>query len=175
MTTLHVLLLPLLAVSQWLLLRGVPGLIAWAAPIAAYGYAAFYTALDELAGIPAGELTKLNAERGLQTDAVEVDRLFTVGNDLGEIGVWCFGIACAAAAVAVGGRVGRRALPGAVLVVAAAVVLSPGGVHINWPWALGSCLPWPWGLGCWPRYCSIRSHATARRLGTRTSSEPAAT
>jgi hypothetical protein len=112
-TTLHVLLLPLfplLAVSLWLLLRGIPGPVAWAARIAAYGYAAFYTALDVLAGIGAGELTQLNAERGLQTDTVEVDRLFAVGNDLGELGVWCFGVACAATAVAVVGRVGRRAL-----------------------------------------------------------------
>jgi hypothetical protein len=129
-TTLHVLLLPLfplLAVSLWLLLRGVPGLVAWAARIAAYGYAAFYTALDVLAGIGAGELTQLNAERGLQTDAVEVDRLFAVGNDLGEIGVWCFGVACAATALVVGGWVGRRALPGAVVLVAAAVVFVAGG------------------------------------------------
>jgi hypothetical protein len=59
-----------LAVSLLLLLHGVPGLVAWAARIAAYGYAAFYTALDVLAGIAAGELTQLNAERRLQTDAV---------------------------------------------------------------------------------------------------------
>jgi hypothetical protein len=61
-TTLHVLLLPLfplLAVSLWLLLRGVPGLVAWTARFAAYGFAAFYTALDVLAGIGAGELTQL--------------------------------------------------------------------------------------------------------------------
>jgi hypothetical protein len=65
-TTLHVLLLPLfplLALSLWLLLRGVPGLVAWAARIAAYGYAAFYTALDVLAGIGAGELTQLKEVR----------------------------------------------------------------------------------------------------------------
>jgi hypothetical protein len=89
--------------------------------------------------------------------AVEVDRLFAVGNDLGEIGVWCFGIACAAAAVAVGGRVGRRALPGAVVVVAAAAVFVAGARISTGLGALGPCLPWPWGLGCWPRYCPIRS------------------
>jgi hypothetical protein len=149
-TTLHVLLLPLfplLAFSLWLLLRGLPGPAAWVARIAAYGYAAFYTALDVLAGIAAGELTQLNAERGLQTDAVEVDRLFAVGNDLGDIGVWCFGVACAATALAVVGRLGRRALPGAVVLVAAAVVFVAGGVHIYWPWGVGTMLALAVGLG----------------------------
>jgi hypothetical protein len=149
-TTLHVLLLPLfplLAVSLWLLLPKVPGLVAWAARIAAYGYAAFYTALDVLAGIAAGELTQLNAERGLQEETPEVDRLFVVGNDLGEIGVWCFGVACAATALAVVGRVGRRALPGAVVLVAGAVVFVAGGVHIYWPWGVGTMLVLAVGLG----------------------------
>jgi hypothetical protein len=149
-TTLHALLLPLfplLAFSLWLLLRGLPGPAAWVARIAAYGYAAFYTALDVLAGIAAGELTQLNAERGLQTDAVEVDRLFAVGNDLGDIGVWCFGVACAATALAVVGRLGRRALPGAVVLVAAAVVFVAGGVHIYWPWGVGTMLALAVGLG----------------------------
>jgi hypothetical protein len=149
-TTLHVLLLPLfplLALSLWLLLRGLSGPAAWAARIAAYGYAAFYTALDVLAGIAAGELTQLNAERGLQTHTVEVDRMFAVGNDLGEVGVWCFGIACAATALAVVGRVGRRALPGAVVLVAAAVVFVAGGVHIYWPWGVGTMLALAVGLG----------------------------
>jgi hypothetical protein len=149
-TTLHVLLLPLfplLALSLWLLLRGLPGPAAWVARVAAYGYAAFYTALDVLAGIAAGELTQLNAERGLPTGAVEVDRMFAVGNDLGEIGVWGFGIACAATALAVVGRVGRRALPGAVVLVAAAVVFVAGGVHIYWPWGVGTMLGLAVGLG----------------------------
>jgi hypothetical protein len=77
---------------------------------------------------------------------VEVDRMFAVGNDLGEIGVWCFGIACAASALAVVGRVGRRALPGAVVLVAAAVVFV-AGVHIYWPWGVGTMLALAVGLG----------------------------
>jgi hypothetical protein len=88
-----------------------------------------------------------NAERGLQADAVEVDRLFAVGNDLGDIGVWCFGVACAATVLAVVGRVGRRALPGAVVLVAAAVVFVAGGVHIYWPWGVGTMLALAVGLG----------------------------
>jgi hypothetical protein len=178
-TTLHVLLLPLfplLALSLWLLLRGLPGPAAWVARIAAYGYAAFYTALDVLAGIAAGELTQLNAERGLQTDAVEVDRLFAVGNDLGDIGVWCFGIACVATALAVVGRVGRRALPGAVVLVAAAVVFVAGGVHIYWPWGVGTMLALAVGLALLATVLpdpQPRDSQTTEERGQ--SSEPAAT
>jgi hypothetical protein len=134
-TTLHIVLLPifpLLAVSLWLLLRGVPGPVAWAARIAAYGYATFYSVTDVIVGIAAGELTHFNAARGLPERTVEVDRLITVGNDVGEIGVWCFVVACAATAVAVVVRVGRRALPGGVVLLIAGVLFT-GGWHIYWP------------------------------------------
>src|SRR4051794_41193888 len=63
-TTLHIVLLPifpLLAVSLWLLLRGVPGLVAWVARIAAYGYATYYSVTDVIVGIGAGELTQFSA------------------------------------------------------------------------------------------------------------------
>ena len=134
-TTLHIMLLPifpLLAVSLWLLLRGVPGPVAWVARIAAYGYATFYSVTDVIVGIAGGELTQLNAARGLPERTVEVDRLIMVGNDVGEIGVWCFVVACAATAVAVVVRVGRRALPGGVVLVIAGVLFT-GGWHIYWP------------------------------------------
>jgi hypothetical protein len=63
---------------------------------------------------------------------VEVDWLFTVGNDVGAVGVWCFVLAWAATARAVRVRVGRRALPGAVVLVVGAVLFT-GGWHIYWP------------------------------------------
>jgi hypothetical protein len=81
-TTLHVILLPifpLLAVSLWLLLRGVPGpVVAWVARIVAYGYAVFYSVTDVLVGVGAGELTRFNAARGVQERTVEVDWLIIV-------------------------------------------------------------------------------------------------
>jgi hypothetical protein len=126
------------------------------------GLRRLFTALDVLAGIAVGELTQLNAERGLQTDAVEVDRLFAVGNDLGEIGVWCFGIACAATAVAVGGRVGRRTLLGAVVFVA-------GGRAYLLALGVGTMLVLTVGVGLLAAVCPIRSHATDRRLGNQDS------
>jgi len=148
-TTLHVILLPifpLLAVSLWLLLRGVPGPVAWVARIAAYGYVTFYSVTDVLIGIGAGELTQFNVARGVQARTVEVDRLFTVGNDVGEIGVWCFLVACAATALAVVVRVGRHALPGAVVLLVAGVLFT-GGWHIYWPACVVTMLVLAVGLG----------------------------
>ncbi len=148
-TTLHVVLLPifpLLALSLWLLLRGVPGGVAWGGRIAAYGYATFYSVTDVLVGIGAGELTRRAAERGLQGRPEQVDTLFAVGNDLGTIGVWCFVVACAATAVAVVVRVGRRALPGAVVLLVAAVLFT-GGWHIYWPAGVVTMLVLAVGLG----------------------------
>jgi hypothetical protein len=148
-TTLHLLLLPvfpLLAVSLWLLLRGVPGPVAWVARIAAYGYATFYGVTDVVVGIGAGELTRFNAARGVPARTVEVDRLIGVGNDVGEVGVWCFLVACAATALAVVLRVGRRALPGA-LVLLVAGVLFTGGWHVYWPAGVATMLVLAVGLG----------------------------
>jgi hypothetical protein len=148
-TTLHVILLPifpLLAVSLWLLLRGVPGPVAWVARIAAYGYATFYTVTDVLAGIGAGELTQFNAARGVPERTVEVDRLFGVANDLGGIGTWYFAAACAATALAVVLRVGRRALPGAAVLLVAGVLFT-GGWHIYWPAGVVTMLVLAVGLG----------------------------
>ena len=148
-TTLHIVLLPifpLLAVSLWLLLRGVPGPVAWMARITAYGYATFYSVTDVVVGIAGGELTQLNAARGLPERTVEVDRLIMVGNDVGEIGVWCFVVACAATAVAVVVRVGRRALPGGVVLVIAGVLFT-GGWHIYWPGGVVTMLVLAVGLG----------------------------
>lgn len=126
---LHVVLLPvfpLLAVALWVLLRGVGGPLALLARIAAYGYAALYTGLDALAGIAAGVVTE-RLQRGSQ---VALD-LRALGNDLGVAGAWALLAAVALTAAVLVARDGRRALPGAVLLVAGAVPL--GNSHIYWP------------------------------------------
>lgn len=129
-TTMHTLLLPLfplLGVSVWLLVRGLPGPLPWLAAAAAFGYAAFYGALDVLAGIATGALV----ERGASADGDEVQTLFRVGNDLGAIGVGCFLVACLLAALAVARQAGWRALPGAAFLVASAITFLNS--HIYWP------------------------------------------
>ena len=102
---------------------GVPGLVAWGARAAAYGYATFYTVTDVLAGIGAGELTRRAGEQGVPEGTVQVDTLFSVGNELGTIGVWCFAVACAATALALVVQIGRRAVPGAMVLLVGAVCL----------------------------------------------------
>jgi hypothetical protein len=89
---------------------------------------------------------QFNAARGLPERTAEVDRLFTVGNELGWIGVWCFLVAGAATALAVVMRVGRRALPGAVVLLVAAVLFT-GGWHIYWLAGVVTMLVLAVGLG----------------------------
>lgn len=135
--TMHTLLLPvfpLLAVSIWLLLRGVGGPIAWIARIAAFGYAAFYSGLDVLAGIGAGTLV----ERGASPSGDDVLALFSVGNRLGSIGELSFVIACVTAVIVLLRSVGLSALAGGALLVASAIVFMES--HIYWPAGVASML-----------------------------------
>ena len=72
-------------------------------------------------------------------------RLFAVGNYLGDIGAWSFLVAAALTAVVLFLRHGRRALPGGVVVVAAAVPFL--GSHIYWPRGVLTMLALAVGLG----------------------------
>lgn len=133
-TLLHVLLLPvfpLLGLLIWWLLRGVGGPVVWAANIAAFGFAAFYTGLDVLAGIATGALARDAVDRDVALPEEEIGALFSVGNALGGLGGWLFVLACALAALALFMRVGQAMLPGAVLLVGGAYVFSTN--HIYWP------------------------------------------
>jgi len=82
-------------------------MFAQLARLGAYGFAAFYTALDVLAGIGAG----LAMEREGGSSPV-VGRLFEVGDRLGAVGVWCLLAAALLAGVVLVRRDGLRALPG---------------------------------------------------------------
>lgn len=126
---LHVVLLPLfplLAVVLWVLLHGERGPVAWAARVAAYGYAVFYTALDVLAGIAAGYVVQID---GRPTQA-SLD-LRSLGNELGTIGAYAFVAACVLTVVVLVTRDGQPALPGSVLLIAGAVPFTAG--HVYWP------------------------------------------
>jgi hypothetical protein len=126
---LHVVLLPLfplLAVALWVLLRGERGPVAWLARIAAYGYAAFYTALDVLAGVGAGYLTDR-----LQGGSQEANDLRALGNDLGMVGSWSLLVAAVLVGAVLVRRDGRAALPGAVILLGGAATFLHG--HIYWP------------------------------------------
>lgn len=113
---LHVWLIPvfpLVAVAIAVLLRGEYGPIAWAARIAAYGYASFYTALDVLAGIGGGLVAEF------QGPSPVIGRLFEVGDRLGAVGVYCLLGAALLTGAALFHRDGVRVLPGTVVLAAA--------------------------------------------------------
>lgn len=141
---LHVVLIPvfpLIAVAIWVLLHGERGPVAWAARVAAYGYATFYTGLDVLAGIGAGLVTDVQ-----QGGSAAVGRLFEVGVQLGHAGVWCL-LACAVLTGAVlVRRDGVRAVPGTVVLAASCLpfldghIFHPTGVLAMLGVALGCAL-----------------------------------
>ena len=172
-TTLHIILLPifpLLAVSLWLLLRGVPGPVAWVARIAAYGYATFYSVTDVLVGIGAGELTQFNAERGVQARTVEVDRLIGVGNDLGGIGIWCFLVACAATALALVLRLDVARCQARWCSWSPRCCSLVVGTSTGRP-ASRPCLSWRLGLACWLQSCPTRGRAATTRVEARANAD----
>lgn len=133
-------LFPLLAVALIVLLRGRRDVLAWAARILAYLFACLYTALDTISGIAAGIVT----ERLGGSQAV-LD-LFTVGDRLGQIGVWCLAAATVAAGVTLGRRDGLRVLPGVAVSLVATYgfhtfhIFSPYGALSMFGYAVGFAL-----------------------------------
>jgi len=104
---------PLLGFAPWLIVRGHSLWLSWAAGVLGFVYAAFYSALDILAGIGSGGL-----EHAGHHDAI--------------------GVAYVAAALLAGGfavrTVGPRALPAAVLVAVGSVMFL--AEHIFFPWGV---------------------------------------
>ena len=105
---------PLLGFAPWLVVRGRNAVVSWIVGILGFLFAAFYTALDVLAGIGAG---------GLQFDGHSdvVGTVFRLGNNLGDVGSYAFIGACLVAAVFSVKWSGPRAIPGAVLVLVGSV------------------------------------------------------
>lgn len=140
----HIVLIPvfpLLAVSQWVLLRGsdggLTGVLAWGARVAGWIYIGFYGALDTLAGIGTGYLVQQGVHSGGGHHGMDMDRdpvlnhLFKIGNDLGYIGAYAFVVASLLTTAVLVMRVGPVALAGGVVLVAASVGFSQW--HIYWP------------------------------------------
>ncbi|MFI9587937.1 hypothetical protein ACIHCQ_40490 [Streptomyces sp. NPDC052236] len=103
---------------------GVATVVAW---VAAFGYAAYYTGLDAVAGIAAGTVRH---HAGAQP-ASGVGDLFRRGDALGEAGVYALAVAVLATAVALFPRHGARVMPGTVVLLAACWFFTDG--HIFWP------------------------------------------
>jgi hypothetical protein len=110
---LHIAILPvfpLLGFAPWLVMRGWDAFLSWLVGILGFVYAAFYTALDVLAGIGAGGL-KLD-DMGMATGT-----LFGLGNSLGFIGSVAFIAACAITGLATFRRYGLLTVPGSAVVI----------------------------------------------------------
>ncbi len=130
---LHIALLPvfvMLGVGHWMLLRGERDVLSWLGRAAALVFISFYGALDAIAGIATGTIMVRSGADTVE-ERPEIAWLFAVGNDLGSAGAWAFLVASAATAAVVLRRGGRRALPGAVLLVGASIPFLDS--HIYWP------------------------------------------
>lgn len=139
-TTLHLVLLPLfplIAVAPWLVARRGSPLSGALTMVLGLVFAVFYTALDVLAGIGTGVLQQAG-----EVDGIPV--LFRTGNELSLVGVYAYLAATVLASAVALRRARLRALPGAVVVVLAAVSFL--GSHVYWPVGvltmLGLALGW---------------------------------
>lgn len=115
-------LFPLLALGPWLLARQAHPVAGWVGLVLGYTYAMFYTGLDLLAGAGAGALKMVASE--------DLGTIFGLANALATVGVWAHLAGAVLAAGLVVRQAGARALPGAVLVVAASVSFFDS--HIYW-------------------------------------------
>jgi len=159
---LHTVLLvvfPLLGLNLWWLLRGLDGVGAWLARVAGFLYIVFYGALDVLAGIGTGTTVEAARREGHETFDDGNPALFDAGNALGEIGVWALLLGCTIAVALITWRVGRGALPGAVLLLLGCVLFTES--HIYWPEGVGAVLMLGAGFGLleWAR---VRAEVTVQ-------------
>jgi hypothetical protein len=143
---LHIILLPafpLLVLGLLLPLWGRPArdvdgaltVLAWAG---CFGYAAYYTGLDAVAGIGAGTAAGTGV-RGV------VGRLFATGDALGRAGVYALAVATLATGLVLLRRHGVRALPGVVVVLGACWSFADS--HIFWPRGVLTMLGFAVGFG----------------------------
>ncbi len=139
---LHIAILPifpLLAFAPWIVARGAGAVVAWIVGVLAFLYAAFYTALDVLAGIGAGGL-KVDG-MGMATGTV-----FGLGNHLGEVGSIAFIAATTIAAITAIVRFRAAAVPPSVLVILGSILFLQA--HIYFPVGvigqLALAVGWAW-------------------------------
>jgi len=139
---LHIAILPicpLLGFAPWLIARSTGMVVAWVVGVLGFVYAAFYTALDVLAGIGAGGL-KLDG-MGMATGTV-----FGLGGNLGEVGSVAFITATAIASATAIVRFRAAAVAPSLLVITGAVLFLQA--HIYFPVGvigqLCLALGWAW-------------------------------
>ena len=146
-TAMHVVLtplFPLLGIGVWFLLRGIRGIPAWTARVAAFVYIPFYTSTDAIDGVAAGTI------RGLPShEHSEITALYQIGDALGRVGTVALLVAMILTCFVLGQAARPRwALfgPGTVLVVLAGVgfltshIFFPTGTIVLLAFAVGMAL-----------------------------------
>ena len=165
---LHIAILPifpLLAFAPWILVRGAGAVLGWVVGVLGFVYAAFYTALDVLAGIGAGGLA--SDGMGMATSTV-----FGLGSHLGEVG----SVALIAAVVLSAGscivRFRTAAIPGSLLVSAGAILFL--NAHIYFPvGVIGQlCLALGWAWLYFVVERAARAHATLDTSSVHSAAHP---
>ena len=132
--TLHLILLPvfpLLGMNLWWLLADIRNPWAVLARILVFVYIPFYGALDVLAGIGTGSVFIRAQVTDQPAPTTVIFWLFDEGLELSHVGVWAFLLACALTGLLLVQRAGWIALPGAVLLIAAAISFLNS--HIYYP------------------------------------------
>lgn len=130
---------PLLGFAPWLIVRGRSLVVSWIAGILGFVYAAFYSALDVLAGIGAGGLEHEGMHEAIGT-------AFHLGDALGLVGSVALVAACVFTGVWSVRTIGLAAIPGALLALVGSLVFLKW--HIFFPYGvIGQLLlaaGWAW-------------------------------
>ncbi len=122
---LHILLLPVfpfMGLAPWLVARAVDRRLGWLAAIGGFGFATFYTALDVLAGIGGGAMM-------IAGNSDAAGPLYRIGNQLALVGVYALVGGTLVASVAAFIRARLVALPGALLALVGAYMISDAHVY----------------------------------------------
>lgn len=125
---LHLVLIPvfpLVGFAPWLIAKQVDRRLGWAAAVFGFGYAAFYTSLDVLAGVGAGAVQLAG-----ETDAKA--SLYAIGRVVAAIGVISLISATVVASIAGILRARLAAVPGAVLALAGTALLYRGHIYFGY-------------------------------------------
>jgi hypothetical protein len=123
---LHIILLPvfpMIGAAPWIVSRSTAPPLRWIAGLGGFLFAVYYTALDVLAGIAAGSAQ-------LAGHPETKSSLYAIANVFGPIGAIGLAVGWAAATLGVMRGSGLMALPGALAVVGALLVLRS---HVYFP------------------------------------------
>lgn len=124
---LHIALIPvfpLIGLAPWLVARRGGLWLGRAGAVLGFGFAAFYTSLDLLAGVAGGALVASGF-------ADATGQIFAIARVLGTIGVASLVAGTVVAAVAAYRVAGLGTLPGALLAVVGAVLVQPGHIFLG--------------------------------------------